>query len=147
MNLTEVVPHQHGFILSLRRYISEHLSCTQMNGAKRLLRCATTPTFTLLFGTMLSDTSEYHSAVGSLQYMCLIHLDIIYKVNKLFHYMCRPTSDQWGCSQMSALLSFWHTWSQHFSLSPVLSPYMHSKMLIGQVIVMITSSLVRTMFT
>uniref|UniRef100_A0A2N9I804 Reverse transcriptase Ty1/copia-type domain-containing protein n=1 Tax=Fagus sylvatica TaxID=28930 RepID=A0A2N9I804_FAGSY len=47
-------------------------------------------------GTFLSDSSVYHSVVGSLQYLSLTRPDIAFAVNKVCQYMHNPTEDHWS---------------------------------------------------
>ena len=50
----------------------------------------------LTSGSPLSDPSEYHQVVGSLQYLLLTRPDIAFAVNKLSQYMHCPTTEHWS---------------------------------------------------
>lgn len=47
-------------------------------------------------GTCISNPTEYHALIGSLQYLGLTRLDIAFAVNKLAQYMQNPTIDHWN---------------------------------------------------
>ncbi|KAH9705129.1 Plant intracellular ras-group-related LRR protein 4 [Citrus sinensis] len=75
----EIVPHRHGILLSQRRYIVDILIRTHMLGAKPV----STPlphnlSLSLYSSAPLSDPTEYHTIVGSLQYLSLTHSNISY---------------------------------------------------------------------
>jgi len=91
-----VVPHEHGILLSQRRYILDLLTRTKMSGAKPVQTpLPTSPPISLHSGTILSDPSQYRTVVGSLQYLSLTRPDISFTVNKLSQFMHQPTSDHW----------------------------------------------------
>lgn len=80
----EVATTSIGLLLSQRKYITDLLARTNMTGAKSVtIPLVTEPTLIVLSGTALTYPSEYKIVVGSLQYLCLTHLDIAYVVNKL----------------------------------------------------------------
>ena len=87
----EVISHPHGLLLSQRRYILDLLAHTKMMEAKPVLTpLPTSPPITLHSGSPLSDPSEYRAIVGSLQYLLLTRLDIVFAVSQFMH---KPTSD------------------------------------------------------
>ncbi|KAL6321466.1 hypothetical protein AAG906_018402 [Vitis piasezkii] len=89
----EVVPNKHGLLLSQRQYIMDLLTQTKMQNTKTVLTpIPTNPTFMLTSGSSLSDATEYHQAVGSLQYLLITRPDIAFVVNKLSQYMHCPTT-------------------------------------------------------
>lgn len=92
----EIVPHRHGILLSQRRYIVDILIRTHMLGAKPV----STPlphnlSLSLYSSAPLSDPTEYHTIVGSLQYLSLTHSDISYVVSKLSRFMHHPSTEHW----------------------------------------------------
>ncbi|KAK0579728.1 hypothetical protein LWI29_030590 [Acer saccharum] len=92
----EVVPHQHGILLSQRRYIMDLLTRTKMAGAKPVQTpLPTSPPLSLHSGTPLSDPTAYRTVVGSLQYLSLTRPDISFAVNRLSQFMHQPSSDHW----------------------------------------------------
>ncbi|KAL6318325.1 hypothetical protein AAG906_039417 [Vitis piasezkii] len=104
----EVLTTPSGVLLTQRRYISDLLARTKMSGAKPVA----TPlvidgNLTLHLGTTLTNCTEYRTIVGSLQYLCLTHLDLSYVVNKLSQFMHRPTSKHWNATKRS-LQYLWH---------------------------------------
>ena len=60
---------------------------------------ATHENLTLHSDTALTNSTEYRIIVGSLQYLCLTHPDIMYAVNKLSQSMHRPTSAHWNAAK------------------------------------------------
>ncbi|KAH9705132.1 Plant intracellular ras-group-related LRR protein 4 [Citrus sinensis] len=92
----EIVPHRHGILLSQRRYIVDILIRTHMLGAKPV----STPlphnlSLSLYSSAPLSDPTEYHTIVGSLQYLSLTHSNISYVVSKLSRFMHHPSTEHW----------------------------------------------------
>lgn len=49
----------------------------------------------LTFGTTLSDGSEYHSVVGTLQYLHFTCPNIVFAMNKVSQFMHHPTEIHW----------------------------------------------------
>lgn len=93
----EVVPCSQGIMLSQRRYIADLLARTKMTDARPVVTpLATSPTLTLHAGTALTEPAEFHTVVGSLQYLSLTRPDIAYTVNKLSQFMHRPTTEHWN---------------------------------------------------
>ena len=96
----EVLTTSYSVLLTQRRYISDLLVQTKMSGAKPIA----TPlvpdgNLTLHSGTTLTNSTEYGTLVGSLQYLCLTHPNISYVVNKLSQFMHRPTSEHWNTAK------------------------------------------------
>ena len=90
----EVISHPHGLLLSQRSYILDLLALTNMMEAKPVLTpLPTSPPITLYTCSPLTDPSEYHAIVGSLQYLLLTRPDIAFVINKLSQFMHKPTSD------------------------------------------------------
>ena len=93
----EVVPNKQGLLLSQRRYIIDLLTQTKMQDAKTVLTpIPTSPTLMLNSSSSLSDPTEYHQVVGSLQYLLIIRPDIAFAVNKLSQYMHCPITEHWS---------------------------------------------------
>ena len=92
----EVIPNDHGILLSQRSYIVDLLTCTKMMDAKPVhTPLPTTPPITLHSGSSLKDPTEYRTIVGSLQYLLITQPDIAFAVNKLSQYMHQPTTEHW----------------------------------------------------
>jgi len=92
----EILPNQHGFLLSQRRYLLDLLTRTHMTHAKPVSTPLPSGTNLSLYSSdALSDPTEFHSVVGSLQYLLLTRLDIAYAVNKLSQFMHQPTTEHW----------------------------------------------------
>jgi hypothetical protein len=92
----EILPNQHGFLLSQRRYLLDLLTRTHMTHAKPVSTPLQSGTnLSLYSGDALSDPTEFRSVVGSLQYLLLTRLDIAYAVNKLSQFMHQPTTEHW----------------------------------------------------
>lgn len=93
----EMVSCLEAVILSQRRYIADLLARAKMVDAKPIATpLATSPTLTLHSGTTLTESAEFRTVVGSLQYLSLTHPDIAYAVNKPSQFMHRPTTDHWN---------------------------------------------------
>ncbi|CAL8999726.1 unnamed protein product [Prunus brigantina] len=92
----EVVPNQHGILLSQRRYILDILARTHMTDAKPVLTPIPTSPPLLKSGSALPDPTEYRTVVGSLQYLLITRPDLAFAVNKLSQYMHTPTTDHWS---------------------------------------------------
>ncbi|KAL9411808.1 hypothetical protein AB3S75_045417 [Citrus x aurantiifolia] len=93
----EVVPNNHGLLLSQRRYIMDLLTQTKMQDAKPVLTpIPTSPTLMLTSDSPLSNPTEYRHVVGSLQYLLITRPDIAFAVNKLSQYMHCPTTEHWS---------------------------------------------------
>ena len=93
----EVIPNQHGLLLSQRRYITYLLIQTKMQDAKAVLTpLPISPTLTLTSGSSLFDPTKYRKVVGSLQYLLITRPDIAFAINKLSQYMHCPTTDHWS---------------------------------------------------
>ncbi|RVW75660.1 Retrovirus-related Pol polyprotein from transposon RE2 [Vitis vinifera] len=96
----EVLTTPSSVLLTQRHYISDLLALTKMFGAKPVA----TPlvldgNLTLHSGTPLTNSIEYRTLVGSLQYLCLTRPNISYAVNKLSQFMHRPTSEHWNAAK------------------------------------------------
>ena len=93
----EVATTSNGLLISQRKYITDLLACTNMTGAKLVTNSLSTePTLIAFSESTLMDPSKYRTFGGSLQYLCLTHVDIAYAVNKLSQFMHRPTTDHWN---------------------------------------------------
>ncbi|KAA8525964.1 hypothetical protein F0562_007936 [Nyssa sinensis] len=92
----EVIPNQHGILLSQRRYILDILARTKMTEAKPVLTpIPTSRPLMLTSGTPLTNPTEYRTIVGSLQYLLITRPDLAFIVNKLSQYMHKPTTNHW----------------------------------------------------
>ncbi|BBN67227.1 transposable element gene [Prunus dulcis] len=98
----------HYFLGIEVKFTSDLLCLTQAKYVAYLLKGATlheanpclTPVATgsqlsSLHGSSLSDPTQYHSLVGVLQYLTLIHLDISFAVNQVCQFMHQPTGIHW----------------------------------------------------
>ncbi|KAI5328385.1 hypothetical protein L3X38_027782 [Prunus dulcis] len=98
----------HYFLGIEVKFTSDLLCLTQAKYVAYLLKGATlheanpclTPVATgsqlsSLHGSSLSDPTQYHSLVGMLQYLTLIHLDISFAVNQVCQFMHQPTGIHW----------------------------------------------------
>lgn len=93
----EVLPHDHGLLLSQQKYILDLLDRTHMSDAKAVATpMATSTSLSISDGSALPDATEYRSIVGSLQYLSLTRPDISFPVNKLSQFMHCPTDSHWG---------------------------------------------------
>jgi len=87
----EVIPTPGGIFLSQHKYICDLLSNTNMLGAKEVCSPFSTSTpLKLNDGTTSFDSTEYRRIIGSLQYLSLTRLDILFAVNKLSQFMHKP---------------------------------------------------------
>ena len=92
----EVIPNDHGILLSQRSYIVDLLTCIKMMDAKPIhTPLLTSPPITLHSSSSLKDPIEYRTIVGSLQYLLITRPDIAFAVNKLSQYMHRLTTEHW----------------------------------------------------
>ncbi|KAL6335439.1 hypothetical protein AAG906_029682 [Vitis piasezkii] len=92
----EIIPNDHGILLSQRSYIVDLLTHTKMMDAKPIhTPLPTSPPITLHSGSPLKDPTEYRTIVGSLQYLLITRPDIAFAVNKLSQYMHQPTTKHW----------------------------------------------------
>lgn len=60
---------------------------------------ATNCVLKLTFGSPLEDGLEYHTVVGSLQYLHFTRPDIAFAVNKLSQFMHCPTDIHWQAAK------------------------------------------------
>ena len=92
----EVIPNDHGILLSQRSYIVDLLTHTKMMDAKPIhTPLPTSPPITLHSGSSLKDPTKYRTIVGSLQYLLITQPDIAFAINKLSQYMHQPTTEHW----------------------------------------------------
>jgi hypothetical protein len=90
----EILPTKQGFLLSQRRYLFDLLIRTHMKEAKSVFTpLPSGTTLSLNSGNVLPDPIEFHSIIGSLQYLLLTRLDIAYAVNKLSQFMHKRTTE------------------------------------------------------
>ena len=91
----EVIHDKLGIYLSYHKYVSNLLKKTNMFGTKSYPTPMTTTTTTKLSlnkGDPFKNSSLYRSAIGPLQYLTMIRLDISFVVNKLSQFLCAPTT-------------------------------------------------------
>ncbi|KAL6334026.1 hypothetical protein AAG906_000080 [Vitis piasezkii] len=87
----EVIPNDHGILLSQRSYIVDLLTCTKMMDAKPVhTPLPTSPPITLHSGSSLKDPIEYRTIVGALQYLSITRLDIAFLM--AFSFTMTPSS-------------------------------------------------------
>ncbi|KAL6321050.1 hypothetical protein AAG906_012034 [Vitis piasezkii] len=92
----EVIPNDHGILLSQQSYIVYLFTRTKMMDAKPVhTPLPTTPPITLHSGSSLKDPTKYRTIVGSLQYLLITQPNIAFAVNKLSQYMHKPTTEHW----------------------------------------------------
>ena len=93
----EVIPHQHGLLLSQQQYINDILTHTHMTDAKPVTTLlATNMPLSLHTGLTLFNPIKYQTIVGSLQYLSFTQPDIAFVVNKLSQFMHCPTTKHWN---------------------------------------------------
>ena len=97
----EVIPTQAELFLSQHKYVRDLLANTSMSGVKDI----STPLFTtqslqLIDGTAAVDSSEFRRIIGRLQYLSLTRPNISFAVNKLSHFMHKPTTNHWIATKM-----------------------------------------------
>ena len=90
----EMIPQNHGFLLSQSKYIASVLTRASMDNCK--------PTYTPLSisNTPSNDSSQldntmFRSLVGSLQYITLTRPDISFAVNQVCQKMHLPQAEDW----------------------------------------------------
>lgn len=80
----EVISITFGIFLSQQKYIRDLFSKTNMAGAKDVSTpLSTGTTLKLVYGTASTDSIEFWSVIGGLQYLSLTPPDISFIVNKL----------------------------------------------------------------
>lgn len=84
----EVTRTEAGLTLTQTKYINDLLHLTNMISTKPV----STPkeenlSLSVFSGPLLDDPAEYHSVIGSLQYLQFTRPDISFAVNKLSQYM------------------------------------------------------------
>ena len=82
----EVISTKFGLFLSQHKYIRDLLSKTNMIGAKDV-------------STPLSNSTEFRSVIGALQYLSFTQPDISFSVNKLSQFMHKPTVTHWTAAK------------------------------------------------
>ncbi|XP_019053099.1 PREDICTED: uncharacterized protein LOC109114615 [Nelumbo nucifera] len=91
--------HRDAFelILSQRKYILDHLLKINLAAAKPVSSSMAT-SFQLSRFTRepLSDSTQYRSIVGALQYVTLARPDVAFAVNKVCQFLQSPTDEHWG---------------------------------------------------
>lgn len=84
-----------GLFLSQHKYILDLLCRFPMDSAKFISTPVSAMPPMTSYGVV--DPSEYHSAIGGLQYLTLTRLDIAFTVNRLVQHMSSPSPTDW-CS-------------------------------------------------
>jgi hypothetical protein len=88
----EVIPNEHGVLLSQQRYIKDILTRTKMLEAKPFTTpMASSTTLSVHDGEPFPDHTLFRNTVGALQYLSIAHPDIAFVVNKLSQFMHKPT--------------------------------------------------------
>ena len=96
----EVISTKSRLFLSQHKYIRDLLSKTNMIGAKDVLTpLSTTTSLKLVYGTSSTNSTEFRSVIGALQYLSLTRLDISFSVNKLSQFMHKPTVTHWTAAK------------------------------------------------
>ena len=76
------------------------MSKTNMIGAKDVLTpLSTTTSLKLVDGTSSTNSTEFRSVIGALQYLSLTRPDISFSVNKLSQFMHKPTVIHWTAAK------------------------------------------------
>jgi len=89
----ELIPTSSGFLLSQHKHIRDILQRFDMKGAKPApTPLSATAPLTLHDGTPATDSTTYRKMIGALQYLNLTRLDISFSINKLAHFMHKPTT-------------------------------------------------------
>lgn len=79
-----------------RKYVIDLLTKTKMLDARPVSTpMSPMPKLSLFSGQALDNPTEYHSIVGSLQFLAFTRPDIAFSVNRLSQFMHRPTDEQW----------------------------------------------------
>ena len=92
----EVISMKFGLFLSQHKYIRDLLSKPNMLGAKDVSTpLSTTMSLKLVDGTSSTNSTEFRSVIGVLQYLSLTRLDISFSVNKLSQFMHKPIVTHW----------------------------------------------------
>ncbi|KAJ9565535.1 LOW QUALITY PROTEIN: hypothetical protein OSB04_001501 [Centaurea solstitialis] len=81
----EVLPHPDGILFLQWRYIVELLNVYNRCVSHRESSLATFPTYTIQYGTTLTDPTKFRMIIGIFQYLSFTHPNIVYVVNKLSH--------------------------------------------------------------
>lgn len=93
----EVTRTSQGLHIMQRKYIIDLLTKANMLNAKPVsIPMAVSPKVTLFDGEILPNPTEYHTVVGSLQYLSFTRHDIRYAVNQLSQFMHRPNMVHWN---------------------------------------------------
>jgi hypothetical protein len=96
----EVIPNEHGVILSQQRYITDILTRTKMLEAKPITTpMASSTTLSVHDGEPFPDHTLFRSTVGALQYLSITRPDIAFVVNKLSQFMHKPTLTHWQAAK------------------------------------------------
>lgn len=87
---TRIVPSLH---LHQEKYVTDLLHCIKLVDAKHVSTpCSFGGKLLKFSGGPLTDSTEYHSMVETLQYLTLTRPDISYSVNQLCQFLHCPTT-------------------------------------------------------
>jgi hypothetical protein len=101
----EVLNSPNGVLLSQQCYIKDILSCTKMLVVKPVhTPMASSTSLSAHEGEPFSDHTLFRNTVGALQYLSITRPDIAFAVNKLSHFMYKPTQTHW--QSMKRLLQY-----------------------------------------
>jgi hypothetical protein len=93
----EATWHNDDLHLSQQRYIHDLLTKTNMLLAKPIATpMSASTTLNRFEGSTITDSTQYRSTVGSLQYLSLTRLDIAFTVNKVSQFMQDPRDTHWS---------------------------------------------------
>ncbi|KAH9783113.1 hypothetical protein KPL71_009187 [Citrus sinensis] len=112
----EVTKTASGIYLSQSKYIADILAKHNMAD------CSPVPTpmatghyLTKGSGSVISNSSQYRSAVGALQYVTLTRPEIAFSVNKLSQFLASPTAEHWeSCKRLLRYLKGTIHFGLHF---------------------------------
>lgn len=95
----EVKRTSTGLVLSQQKYASDILARAGMSNCKSVdTPLPTSEKLSLADGTKLgpSDSTQYRSMVGALQYLTLTRPDLSFSVNKVCQFLHAPTTTHWS---------------------------------------------------
>ena len=96
----EAIPTLEGLFSSQHKYVRELLDRHNMVGAKESTTPLSTSTkLVLKDGSSSTDSKQYRSLIGALQYLALTRPYISYFVNKLAQFIHAPSQKHWSAAK------------------------------------------------